>query len=1260
MRDRVLASNLRRIVFGLFFISGIAGLVYEIVWTRMLILIFGSTTFATSTVLAAFMGGLALGSYLFGKWIDKREDPLRVYALLELLTGLYALALPLILKGIAPVYVWIYRWFSLNFYALSGIRFVLCFILLIIPTILMGGTLPVLSKFMVRRRETVGINVGRLYALNTFGAVIGCFSAGFILLGGIGLFRTTLVAVSINILVAAIGWFLYKSAGDEAEEAVQRVEELNKAKIKVEGIEYSRRILLFVLWAFALSGFASLAYEVLWTRLLVFYLANSIYAFSMMLTVFLLGLALGSFIFSKFIRYRRDLLKIFIVAEIFIGITAVIGIPIFIRLGRIGVGLHLGIAPFWGKTFNAFVKTLAIMLVPTTLIGVVFPVVNTIYTNNIRVLGRKVGSAYCVNTIGAIFGSVFAGFLLIPLLGTKTSILLIASINILIGLSAWFFSYYKKNLIYLLTRVMTIVLAIFIIWRVVPIFASDKAFHEIFKMEKEAVLSYLEEGVGGTVTIEEFRTYRTISIDGVNVAGTNPAFHTTQKLQAHLALLLHNNPEKVLQVGFGSGGTAYSASRYDVEKLDCVEISPAVIEGAKYFEETNHNVLRDKRVQLIIDDARCFLLNSDKKYDVILSDSTHPTVAGNGTLYTVDYFKLCKKRLKKDGIFSTWLPLYNLRLVDYKTILRSLRQVFPYVYVWHTSVGRNEWSIVHGFQQEMKIDYGRLEKIMKNEKTKDDLAQIYIESPVQLLTLFMFGTDDIDEFIRGDDQLNTDDNAYVEFVASKNVENKSREQNFRETFPRFVIRRKPILKYLTYNGEPIEESSPIFTQFQISYDAISRILRGRLFELRNLYGLADREYQEALRIDSDNAIARNLLAISDQQKQEMLAALINEPEEPATYNDLGYFYFRQKNYHKAAENFEKAVAMKPDYTAAYNGLLLSRLYLGDYDVVVELTKRLEKTISTPSAQITVENIRAIVYDERRLKYTPEDVDLRITLADRYITIQDYENALERLKPALEIEPDNETLHRNLLYIYRVIGYYKKAIEVCKQLLEIDPYNIDAKKSLTELENNIANPFAFLVVNGNSAAKADVKSWDKKERKTYQIFQRAMNDWEERQYDKAVKKFEKVIQRDPKNKAGYLNALAIYEMRNDYNSAISLLEKARANLPEDKKISINLRRIQLLAKLNSEDADKEESYFLIGIFYSQDAQFEKGFDYFKKVEKINPNRPRLYTNIGSYYFFTGQYPEAEKYYRKAIELNPNEVEANQFLKILLDKYKPSGE
>ncbi len=870
------------LVHVLFFCSGAAALVYEVVWMRMLSFVFGNTTYAVSVVLAVFLAGLAIGAFLYGRVADRRGDLLRVYGLLEAGAALTALALPWLLLGVlTPVYTWIDRWAGESTLALAVARLVLSGALLAVPAILLGGTLPVLIRFLVRGDRGMEAHIGRLYGLNTLGAVAGSIGAGFLLMPGLGVRGANAVGAGLGLCVAAAALVTHRALGARAESSPEwqprrapEPESGSAAEAMPSAVPEA-----WLLVAFALSGFAALAYEVLWTRLLVFFFESSVYAFSAMLGVYLLGLALGGLVYSVFISRSSRQLRCFVVLEVLAGVSAAATVPAFVVLAGVQVRVAEAMGgSFWGHMGWIFLVTLVIMILPTLLIGALFPLVCALRARSTGRLGRGIGEVYIVNTLGTVAGSLGAGFLLVPAIGTRLALLSVAGLNSFAGLLVWSAASRERRQMVLRGAIAVAAPAALALVLSAAVSAEDLA--AVYKHGERQTfdIEWLKEGIDGTVTIETVAERgdaltgiggdRRLVINGVNVAGTRIDFHTTQKLQAHLALLVRAGAEHVLQVGFGSGGTAYSASRHPVKRVDCVELSRVVIAAAPQFEETNHGVLGDDRIHLHIEDARSYVKHAPHAYDVILSDSTHPVLAGEGLLYSVDYLRDCAARLKPDGIFSTWMPLHGIRLAEVKVIVRSIREAFPYTYIWHTSVGRNEWCIVHGMRQPLRIDYDRFAREAAIPEVRQDLAQIGLDSPDTLLALLLYDHEAVNKWLRDVDQLNTDDNGYLEFVGPRGVFQfrNARTLNFLLTFPDFVLSAGGCI--LDYVVGPGGDGAPWRQRIRRELSANQHILAGRLYEFGrqdSYISLARMEYQKALELVPGHYVAQRMLGLAPRQ-----------------------------------------------------------------------------------------------------------------------------------------------------------------------------------------------------------------------------------------------------------------------------------------------------------------------------------------------------------------------------------------------------------
>lgn len=825
-------------IYLLFFLSGFTGLVYEVLWTRMFALVFGATSFAISTVLAAFMGGLALGSFYFGRLIDRRGNPLRIYALLELFLCIYVLILPFLISLLNNVYAGFYRLLPASFLTMSIIRFILSFIVLIIPTTLMGGTLPVLSKFMVTRQDSVGLKVGSLYSINTVGGAIGCLATGFILIASIGIRYTIYVTAGINLVIGLIAMVL--------SGRIVKVTETSVALPTEESVKaQSVRLMTF---AFGFSGFAALAYEVLWTRVLSLILGTTVYAFSTMLTAFLCGLALGGFIFSRFIDRSRRLVLIFSCIQIAIGCLGILSIFMFSRLPFLVLGMVKRLGGSWRDfTFIQFVMAFLVMLIPTILMGATFPVVSRICTRQMRLLGRSIGNIYSANTVGAILGSLASGFLMIPLIGIQNSIKLTAFINVLVGLivlislEARTFGF-SRGRIYVSAAV---IFAVFSILLTIPtwnreVMTSGVYFEPLQYIDRNREvdlktrlmwlkLLYYAEGLDGIVTVYSRGPELSLMINGIPLASNIRDDISLLGMMAHLPLMLHgvmnaSPPQSVMVIGLGAGVTAGMAAQCEsVSRVDCVELERKVTGAAKYFEHENRHVLNNPKLKLIIDDGRSFVQRTANRYDIITSDPIHPWISGAGSLYAVEHFQYCKKRLNKGGVVAQWLPLYEMPERDFKTVIRTFQTVFPHTSLWLTDTD----SILIGTEERLKIDYRAMELKFQDEKIQEDMRIMYVDSLQGLLTMFTMGEDDLLEYTT-DARLNTDAHPVLEFSAPVALYSETVARNMDSIGQNM----KPVIPFL-YNLGDERETSDLKQELLKNFEEKKHILQSQTLDLRS-------------------------------------------------------------------------------------------------------------------------------------------------------------------------------------------------------------------------------------------------------------------------------------------------------------------------------------------------------------------------------------------------------------------------------------------
>jgi len=652
---------LTAVILLIFLLSGFAGLAYELVWVRTLSLVFGVSSQAISTVLAAFMGGLALGSLIFGRRADRSRSPLRLYAGLEVGIAVSALLLPYSFSMINRLYVSMAQTFPAHSWTFTTTRFLLCFAALLVPTTLMGGTLPAISRFFVVRLDRVGRGTGLLYGVNTVGGVLGCLVASFLLLGLLGARGTTLVAAVVNLGVAlaalriAARYARIDAVAGTPSAPPQQQDAASEPHPPRAGLAETSRPWLgtFVLVAYGIAGGSALAYEVLWTRVLVYFVGMTVYSFAIILATFLAGLALGSFYFAPIADRRKDLLSVFGLLELAIGLSAV-GLLQTIGVVFSSTAGHLSVLGLLGRHFA---QVSLLMLVPTFLMGAVFPVVTRLYTPQVRWLGGSLGNLYAANTVGAVLGSLLAGFVLLPALGAQKSVVLVAAINALLGMVALVLSPSRTRMRQwaLGLAIPSLLVAGFVSARIRPTVTYCPAFrHEALN-----TLLYYREGAEASLAVLGGPLgNRGLNINGETTAYNNYFDITVHKMLGHVPMLLAKEPRSALIIGFGLGSTAASVACYPLERIDCVELVPEETETARYFLADNRDVLNDPRFHFIVGDGRNHLLTCRANYDAISMNAIHPSYSPY--LYTREFYELCRSRLGENGVMCAWLPTNSL------------------------------------------------------------------------------------------------------------------------------------------------------------------------------------------------------------------------------------------------------------------------------------------------------------------------------------------------------------------------------------------------------------------------------------------------------------------------------------------------------------------------------------------------------------------------------------------------------------------------
>lgn len=727
---------------------------YEVVWMRQLSLVLSVTVYAVTTVLCAFMAGLATGAAVGGVLADRTARPLLAYGVIELVIGVSGLVVPWILFNLGPVWIALYDALGGEGPLLLAARFAVAFGVLFIPCTLMGATLPLLSRAVLDDTRRAARGAGMLYAINTFGAVLGCFLAGFVFLRLVGLSRTSLLAATLNVLVGVAAIALGRR-GSTASRAAATA----PAEAAPSGTASRLAAACIVL---AVSGFTALGYEVLWTRALEQFVHNSTYAYSAMLVTFLFGLAAGSALAALLAERSRRPLVLLGLIEVGVAVSVIAALLLYGRFGDWiprAVAAVGGLGSWYRVVGLLFAEAGATLLVTTLLFGMTFPLAVRLVVRDLDSLGTRLGLVYTANTLGSIGGAWLVGFVALPALGVRGAFMLLVLLNLALG----------GALLVLATRgarrigaaLATVAIAV-VALRVVPPGLVEASFTRQF-----GPLLFYKEDVTDTVFVTDDAGKRMIRFgDGRGTAGTVTV--REDRMYAHVPMLLHGAAERVLSICFGVGNSLAALVTYPaVERVASVELSPSVVAAAPYFAETNNNVLDHPVVELIIADGRNFLLTTHETFDIIRLDPPELHTAHVVNLYTREFYELAHAHLRPGGIFSIWVNIVMTPEDDLRSLVRTMLAVFPHVSVWHGPL-QYSW-VINGSMAPLDPDMRKLLAAYAIPSVQRDLAAIGVPDPYAFLSHFVFGDEGARRFA-GDAALVVDDHTRLDFTVPMSID----------------------------------------------------------------------------------------------------------------------------------------------------------------------------------------------------------------------------------------------------------------------------------------------------------------------------------------------------------------------------------------------------------------------------------------------------------------------------------------------------------
>lgn len=1023
------------IVLLCFFLSGGAGLIYQVAWTKALGLIFGHTVYAIATVLAAFMGGLAAGSAYLGPWGQRHGRPVALYGWLEILTGVAGALSFVGLIGVRFLYLATYHIAGGSTAALVALRLVASAIVLFLPTFLMGGTLPILAGGLSRTSTELGSRLGRLYWVNTSGAVAGALAAGFALLPGIGFRRTLLLAVLLNFLAGILALY---TAGEK-----------NKAESgeKVATAEDRIHIPRYLLITFAIVGATAMVYEVAWSRLLATTLGSSTYAFTVMLATFLAGITVGSRLFEAWLkRGHRVSLTTFSVTQVLTGLGAVLFLLLFRQLPAILWTLITATH----KTFDGLViaqfAICALAMLPTAIVfGFNFPVVTMLIAGRERgdgPSGAAVGRACAANTMGAIVGSLAAGFWLVPSLGSFRLVVWTAAANL--ALAVFLLARESPRQSFKVAEVSVLgalvvfggyskmlydpAMANFGVVTTRGLYPATLNLDEVVRMRD---LLFAEDGLNASISVTQSADNLALATNGKVDASTGD--RTTQLMLGHLGMIFHQAPRKVLVIGFGSGMTVSAVSRYPgVQQIDCVEIEPAVLRAAPYLKPLNRGVLNDPRVRIIIDDARNFLFTTQNRYDLIISEPSNPWIAGVAALFTNEFYQQVRARLAPGGMLVQWVQLYSVFPQDLRMVLNTVTGDFPQVTVWTASSGD---IILLGQSKPGSLSLDRMHSLWSGAQLRADYEEMGLQNPEGMLGYFLLDDSDLRTLVAGAPR-NTDNLTRLEYRAplaifdgnavGENLQMLSRQRS--RLLPASIEITRPrealiaAAGVLAWMWKPTPESDYIKALASYPASADSEVLRAKWLATAGRIDEARTVFAHALLLDPSSTDARI-----------GMAEIARVQNDPATARPL----------------LQSILARNPKYIPALSSFALLEESEGHLTAALQWQQRRMAAETDPplSARMDLAELLLRTGDVRSaanqyievLNRDSYNANAHYILGEILRQQRDWEQARVQLETAIRYAPaGSPQVYLSLADVYRNLGEDREATETLEKSARVFP------------------------------------------------------------------------------------------------------------------------------------------------------------------------------------------------------------------------------
>ena len=879
----------------------------------------------------------------------------------------------------------------------------------------MGATLPIISKYCVTDDNRMGVQVSLLYALNTLGAALGCLMTGFFLMGTFGVLQTVLLAAGANLLIGVSALRIYLEIAPGSDWKF-RLPPLRKPRIDLNADQKFWMGISFV------CGFTALAYEVLWTRLLVFSIASTVYSFSMMLTVFLLGIFLGSLLLiplaSRIHNIRTALLVLQASTGLYV-LGSLYGIESILSSPWNGYNLANPAAAF----LRYFKDSAGLMLLPTLLLGMCFPLLIKVVAGGHQNVGKATGQIYSANTLGAIFGSLFAGFLFLPNLGSQTSLTIVATLNLLTAVLLFRKGNYMNQTIRKGLTLVFVALVLFVNMAIptdllTPFFMRDSAGKRNLKK-----LMYFEEGISDTVAVfkDDYGILdpnaKRLITNGISMSASNLIATRYMKLFAHVPILLVDQPDDVLVVCFGTGQTTGAAGIHPrVKSVDSLELSTSVINAGEMFADQNHQALQNPKINFVIQDGRNHLLTTHKRYDVITSEPPPPRTAFTVNLYTQEYYELQKNRLKPGGIVAQWIPLHSQGEEEVDMHFRTFRSVFPYTMGWMSVA--NEILII-GSDQPIVIDFNKLNVRLEEPEVKKALADIEIPDIFSFLSNIWLLDEQIKALGKGH-PLITDNRPAIEFYLDLgNVIDVSGREKY--------VFNRASFDQISNHVKNLSETNR--AKLKTYYDAMDLYQRGVMYSNRG-------QLLKALNMIEENNLVRYHLQAGRDQMTRLLKQIEENPENLENLLNLGHSYYQIGEYEKSIGILKIVLGKNPGLSYAHLYMGYNLLEMGKKEKALDHFKSTAK--NDPSQMGTVMREIGLINLLQATEKKPNDKALKHSAAEFYNMKKEYLKSLEYTLKSLDEDPINLQLLQSIVFSYRGLGEAKEVLMYGNRYSLIDP------------------------------------------------------------------------------------------------------------------------------------------------------------------------------------------------------------------------------